>query len=173
MIGIPLGLLYANMGEWIVHKHLLHGAGKKKGNFWNFHWHEHHNKARKNDMLDEAYTRPLRGWNSQTKEAAGLLLAAAVHAPLFPVAPFFTGAYWYSLANYYVKHRRAHLDPQWAREHLPWHYDHHMGAEQDANWCVTKPWFDLLVGTRQVMEDRRTRNERQPAPEAEAVADAA
>jgi sterol desaturase/sphingolipid hydroxylase (fatty acid hydroxylase superfamily) len=31
---------------------------------------------------------------------------------------------------------------------IPWHYDHHMNANQDANWCVTKPWFDYLLGTR-------------------------
>lgn len=31
---------------------------------------------------------------------------------------------------------------------IPWHYDHHMNSNQDANWCVTKPWFDYLMGTR-------------------------
>ena len=36
----------------------------------------------------------------------------------------------------------------WARENLPWHYDHHMGPDQNANWCVTKPWFDHVMGTR-------------------------
>ena len=40
------------------------------------------------------------------------------------------------------------FDHAWAREHLPWHYDHHMGPDQDANWCVTRPWFDQLMGTR-------------------------
>lgn len=42
---------------------------------------------------------------------------------------------------------RAHLDPAWAREHLPWHDDHHMGPDQHKNWCVTRPWFDILMGT--------------------------
>jgi hypothetical protein len=23
-----------------------------------------------------------------------------------------------------------------------------MGVDQNANWCVTKPWFDILMGTR-------------------------
>ena len=41
------------------------------------------------------------------------------------------------------------MDPEWARENLPWHYDHHMGPNQDANWCVTRPWFDDLMGTRE------------------------
>ena len=70
-------------------------------------------------------------------------------APMFPVAPFFTGTMWYSAVNYYFKHKKSHLDPQWCREHMPWHYDHHMGPNQDMNWCVTKPWFDIIMGTRE------------------------
>jgi sterol desaturase/sphingolipid hydroxylase (fatty acid hydroxylase superfamily) len=33
---------------------------------------------------------------------------------------------------------------------IPWHYDHHMNSNQDANWCVTRPWFDYVMGTRVV-----------------------
>ena len=51
--------------------------------------------------------------------------------------------------RYYRVHKRAHLDPEWAKVHLPWHYDHHMGPNQNANWCVTRPWFDHLMGTRE------------------------
>ncbi|ERS10046.1 MULTISPECIES: hypothetical protein [Marinobacter] len=31
---------------------------------------------------------------------------------------------------------------------IPWHYNHHMNTNQDANWCVTRPWFDYIMGTR-------------------------
>ena len=31
---------------------------------------------------------------------------------------------------------------------MPWHYDHHMGLDQDQNWCVTWPLMDHLFGTR-------------------------
>ncbi len=148
MLGIPLGLLAANASEWLIHKHLLHARGRKKGSFWSFHWHEHHAASRKNDHLDPAYHRPLYEWNPQSKEVALLLGGAALVAPLFPIAPFFTGAVWYSAWNYYRVHKRAHLEPGWAREHLTWHYDHHMGPQSQANWCVTKPWFDELMGTR-------------------------
>ena len=55
----------------------------------------------------------------------------------------------WSAVDYYRKHKRSHLDPAWAREHLPWHYDHHMGPDQDANWCVTHPFFDWVLSTRQ------------------------
>ena len=57
-------------------------------------------------------------------------------------------AVFYSAANYYYVHRRAHLEPEWAKKTIPWHYDHHMNSKQDANWCVTKPWFDYILGTR-------------------------
>jgi sterol desaturase/sphingolipid hydroxylase (fatty acid hydroxylase superfamily) len=78
----------------------------------------------------------------------GLVAGALVAAPLFPVAPFFTATMFYCSFDYYRKHKRAHLDPRWAREHLPWHVDHHLGPNQDANWCVTRPWFDHIMGTR-------------------------
>lgn len=151
MIGIPLGLAYANAGEWLVHKYVLHGLGRKRSSFWSFHWLEHHRVSRLRDFYDPDYERSLlrSGWNAQTKEAAALAGAALAHLPLFPIAPFFTGAVIWSMWNYYRKHKRAHLDPEWAKEHLPWHYDHHMGPNQDANWCVTSPLFDHIMGTRE------------------------
>lgn len=149
MLGIPIGLLAANAGEWLIHKHVLHGLGRVKDSFWSFHWHEHHRTCRKSAGADQAYLGSALRWNAQGKEALGLAAAGVAVLPLFPVAPFFTGAVVYSIVNYYVKHKRAHLDPAWAREHLPWHYDHHMGPNQHANWCVTRPWFDILVGTRE------------------------
>ena len=87
-----LGLLYANAGEWLMHKYIL-------------------------------------------------------HAPIFLIFPLFTSAVYASLALYYYKHRKAHLDPVWARRHLRWHYEHHLGGNICANWCVTWPWFDYLMGT--------------------------
>ncbi|AKQ63622.1 hypothetical protein A176_000534 [Myxococcus hansupus] len=148
MIGIPLGWVYSNFGEWVLHRSVLHGLGKNRKSFWSFHWHEHHQKSRRNDMVDDQYMRSLWTWSAQTKELVGLAVLALAHAPLLPVAPFFVGTVWACAANYYFVHRRAHLDPKWAREHLPWHYDHHMGKEQNANWCVTHPFFDLVMGTR-------------------------
>lgn len=148
MLGIGLGLLYANAGEWALHRYVLHGLGKDKKSLWSFHWHEHHRNSRRREHLDETYDRPLLGWHAQSKEALGLAGLAALHVPLFPVAPGFTGAVWYSIWRYYRVHKKAHQEPGWAREHLTWHYDHHMGPDQDANWCVSKPWFDQIMGTR-------------------------
>lgn len=153
MIGIPLGLITANAVEWTMHKYVLHHLGRDKRNFWAFHFHEHHREVRKHDYHDPNYHKFPLGLHAQGKEAWALIAASTAIAPLFPVAPFFVGTLWYSAANYYHLHKKSHLNPAWAREHLPWHYDHHMGRNADANWCVTKPWFDYVMGTREFMPD--------------------
>src|SRR4051812_22602690 len=106
MIGIPVGLLAANATEWVVHKYILHGLGRKKGTFWSFHWHEHHKNVRKNAHVDPDYQAPLlTKWNGQSKEALALVGAAVAFVPLFPIAPFFVGTVLYSTFNYYRKHK--------------------------------------------------------------------
>ena len=149
MIGIPLALVLSNAGEWWLHKHVLHGLGKDRASFWAFHWHDHHRKARRAGGRDDGYEKSIVGWHSQGKEALSLLMLAAAYTPLLPIAPFFTATMWWRVLHYHRVHKRAHLDPAWAREHLAWHYDHHMGPNQHANWCVTHPWFDELMGTRE------------------------
>ena len=42
------------------------------------------------------------------------------------------------------------MDYVWARKHLPWHYDHHMGKNSNKNWAVRLPIFDYLLGTREI-----------------------
>lgn len=149
MLGFPLGILYANALEWGIHRWILHGLGRNPRNFFGFHWHEHHRASRKHGGRDPAYERPVySSVNAQSKELLGMAAIGVLHAPLWPVAPWFSLGLLYSGVNYYRKHKKAHLDPDWAREHLPWHFDHHMGPDQDANWCVTRPWFDQLMGTR-------------------------
>jgi len=149
MIGFPLGVVYANAGEWFIHKYLLHDMGRKHQSVWAFHWYDHHRESRRNDFRDPHYARSIFENNSQGKEALALAVAAVAHLPLLPVAPFLTGAVWTSIAGYYFIHKKSHEDPEWARTHLPWHYDHHMGPNQDANWCVTFPLFDHIMGTRE------------------------
>lgn len=160
MIGIPAGLLYANATEWLVHKYILHNRGKKRTSFWSFHFHEHHSNCRRNNHIDTDYHESPLQWNAQGKEVLTLTLATMLYLPLLPVAPFFTLTVVYSSINYYRVHKRSHLDPDWARENLPWHYDHHMGPNQDCNWCVTRPWFDMIMGTRvpYVGTERETRD---------------
>lgn len=151
LIGFPLGLLASNAFEWWMHKYVLHGMGKKKGNFWNFHWYEHHAESRRNDMIDPAYegTWVTGGWNARSKEGVLLLGGALLWIPMLYVIPGFASAAIFSTCAYYYCHKKSHIDSEWGRKHLPWHVDHHMGVNQDANWCVTFPWWDILRGTRE------------------------
>ncbi len=149
MIGFALGVLASNATEWLVHKYILHGTGKNKKSYWSFHFHEHHKNVRKNGGVDPMYARPLNESPSKAKEAIGLIGGALLATPLLPIAPGFVLGSWANTAAYYALHRKAHLDPAWAREWLPWHVDHHMGPNQDANWCVTFPLFDWIMGTRE------------------------
>ena len=150
MIGFPVGLLISNATEWLVHKYVLHGLGRSKKSYWAFHWHEHHKQSRQNSFYDSDYERSALGWHAQGKELYGLVGVSLAIVPMLPVAPFFCAGVWTSSYLYYRLHKKAHLDPDWARDRLPWHYDHHMGPNQDANWCVTHPLFDYIMGTREV-----------------------
>ena len=150
LLCIPVALVYANAMEWLIHKHLLHGVGKNKASFFSFHWHEHHREARRRNMFDPQYVRPLFTWSPQGKEALSVFGLALAHSVLLPIMPLFVLTVWFSAARYYFVHKRAHLDREWCRRNVPVHYDHHMGKDQNANWCVTAPWFDIIMGTRKV-----------------------
>ena len=149
VVQFVLGLIYANTGEWLVHKYILHGLGKNPHSFWAYHWHDHHAVCVKNLMFDHGYQKLiLTQWNVQTKELAVLLVIILLHMPLLLFFPVFTCMVYASLMLYYYKHRKAHLDPIWAERHLRWHYDHHLCNNSVGNWCITWPWFDYLMGTR-------------------------
>jgi sterol desaturase/sphingolipid hydroxylase (fatty acid hydroxylase superfamily) len=100
-------------------------------------------------MYDADYEKSILDWNARGKEAFGIGLMALGHLPLVGVAPYFTAAILYSCGNYLYRHKKSHLDVEWGRIHMTSHYDHHMGTNQDANWCVTRPWFDWILGTRE------------------------
>lgn len=144
---IAAGLAYANMAEWAVHKFLLHDVGKNKDSFWSYHWHEHHRNCRKFGNYDETYLEPPTH-PSRAKEFLGILGMVAVHLPLLPIAPWFVGTLTVYAGTYLWAHRKSHLDVEWGRKWLPWHWDHHRGRDQDKNWGVLAPWFDWLTGTR-------------------------
>lgn len=149
VLQIMLGLIYANAGEWLMHKYILHGLGKNPNSFWAYHLYGHHVVSSQNYMMDPGYkTINPAVWNAQTKELAVLAGVVLLHLPLLRVLPLFTATLYGSLLLYYYQHRKAHLNPGWAKRHLRWHYEHHFGHAGNANWCVTWPWFDYLLGTR-------------------------
>ena len=146
--GFAAGILAENAGEWTVHRYLLHGLGRRPGSVWSYHWNQHHRAARQYGMLDPDYRgSPLR-WNTHGKEVLLLLAIALVHGSLLSTAPAYVAGVYTALGCYYLRHRKAHLDPAWARRHLPWHWDHHMGGNPNSNYCTAWPWFDWLMGTR-------------------------
>ena len=148
MIGIPAALAVFGYGEWAIHKYLLHGVGRDKRSRFAFHYHDHHQAVRRHGGYDPAYEGPVWSTPTQAREAIGLTVIALAHAPLLPIAPFYTTTVWYCLYRYRRDHRRAHLDPTWARDHLPHHYDHHMG-DQDKNFGIVWSWVDLIARTRE------------------------
>lgn len=148
LITFMLGIIYANAIEWFIHKYALHNMGKKKGSFFAFHWNSHHQKSRKNGFIDDDYHTPLFKTPVQLKEFGMLIAGILLHLPLLWVLPgFFFGAAVLGL-SYFPLHKMSHLDAEWCKKWMPWHYDHHMGRNQDANWCVTFPLFDHVMGTR-------------------------
>ena len=139
-------ILYSNVIEWIAHKYILHGLGKNKKSPWAFHWHQHHNKARKNKFYDDDY---LNGWQGPAlREKIGLFSLLVLHTPIVFYYPLFFLILVYCSFRYYKIHKYAHLHPSWAQHYLRCHYDHHMGDNQNANWGVTVEWVDRLLGTR-------------------------
>jgi len=149
VIGIPLAIASFAYGEWAAHRYLLHWRGRDKASIFAFHFHTHHQNVRRHGGYDPDFEGPVWSTPTQLGEAVGLTLIGLAHAPLLPIAPFYTTTTWYLLAKYRRDHRRCHIDPAWGREHLAWHYDHHMGANQHRNWGVTFQWFDRLRGTRE------------------------
>ena len=142
-IQLLLGVLLANFHEYWIHRFLLHGLGKNKRSSWHFHW-EHHNVVRTSEGYDAAYL--TKGY---IKERLSLFLIAAVHAPLLLYYPIMAIALAAYLIAYYQIHARSHTDIEWAKKHVPWHWDHHMGKNQDKNWCIVFPLCDYIFGTRE------------------------
>ena len=155
VIQIVAALVYANLFEWLWHKYVYHGLGKKKKSWFSGHWREHHRAVRKANGFDLSYKNKLFAGKDPTLEAIQLFLAASLHLPLVTHAPAFVIALYFHALAYFVLHRKSHLDPEWAKKYLPWHYDHHMGKNQDANWCVTFPLWDHILRTREYFVNKK------------------
>lgn len=138
--------LYSHFLEYVLHRYVLHNIKIFDGRAFKFHFKEHHRNSRNNAMIDDQYHDLLR--IIKHPELFSLLILSILH---LPIAFFFPWAYLtlvYSAIAYYFIHLKAHYDSQWGRKWLPWHYDHHMGSDQQTNWGVRLPLFDLILGTR-------------------------
>lgn len=150
MWGVPLAIVVGNGLEWLIHKHILHGLGKKRTSYWSFHWHEHHGVARRTGGHDPAYDAPWYRSRANAREVLALVGAGAAFLPLLPFTPSFVLTLWGWGVLYYTVHAKSHRDPAWGRRWVPWHMDHHLARDQDANWGVVLPLWDHLLGTRVV-----------------------
>lgn len=152
MIGFVIGVVTVNAFEWYAHKVFLHEYPIKHRNSPFFTHIRHHKRAKLNNFHDEGYGNSM--WKDQDvyMEKAALISLCTATTLLFPIAPFFTLGTYYGAWNYWSTHAKSHLDPEYAKQHIPWHYDHHMNANQNANWCVTRPWFDYIMGTRVISD---------------------
>jgi len=145
LIQIFLGLIAANLYDWALHKYLLHEIGKNKKSFWSFHWKEHHSRCRKNNNYDSKV---------YMKEILSLQVFFLLHAYFLWNYPFLLATMGLYAVSYYVVHRYAHHNVEWGKKYLRWHYDHHMGRDQDKNWCVVMPLADYILGSREKMVNK-------------------
>lgn len=137
-VQIFLAWVYSHIFEYIIHRWFLHNHKLFKFAFKN-HFSKHHKIARNNKMYDETY----KSLVSSKFEIFGLLIAAILHLPILIVFPYAYGTLLFSLTSYYVLHRKSHIDVEWGKRWLPWHYEHHMGKNQHKNWGVRLPIIDL------------------------------
>lgn len=154
--GFVSALVVANGFEWFAHKFLLHGVHRQGKPRYSptpqnmkSHW-EHHREVRKQNYGDDGYHQGWSNWRNRNEIISLSVVAGVFGLASWPVSRGFSLGVLYSAGNYYYTHRRSHVDPEWGKKTIPWHYDHHMNSNQDANWCVTRPWFDYVMGTRVV-----------------------
>jgi sterol desaturase/sphingolipid hydroxylase (fatty acid hydroxylase superfamily) len=147
LLCIPLAIIYAHILEWVLHKYVLHGLGKNKKSKWASHWHTHHRSSRQNNNYDADYSKGFFHYGVRG-EILGLLALGILHIPTILISPLFYYTLIICAIRYFKIHKKSHLDIKWCKKYLPWHYDHHMGKNQDANWGVTNEWVDKLLSTR-------------------------
>ena len=70
---------------------------------------------------------------AKTEEAIFLIGASLLHLPLPPLAPFSPSRCGPARGFPPRVHRRSNLDSVWGKVHMPWHVDHHLAKNQDAN----------------------------------------
>ena len=82
------------------------------------------------------------------REILGLYALLVLHFPIYFILPYFYYTLVVCTVRYFYVHQKAHRDTEWAKKHMPWHYDHHMGKNQDANWGVTTDIWDTILNTK-------------------------
>jgi len=141
------GYAYTHIVEWFLHKSVLHRFGRRKNSVFGFHWKTHHRVSRKNNFYDASYKNQGHSDGSAKKEDLYLMLLAGLHLPIAFFNIFFFLGILLGILEYRYKHKKSHLNPKWAIENIPWHYEHHMGKNQNTNFGVRSPILDKIFGT--------------------------
>lgn len=139
------GIFYANVIEYVVHRYLFHGLGKKSDSIFAFHLRDHHINSRKNNFIDRKVS---------TNEAIGLPFLLLTHLPVYYVAPVFFYALVVYAAAFLVLHNYQHRNPEFTKKYFRWHWDHHMG-NQNKSWGVVLPLTDIVARTLENSLDSR------------------
>ena len=140
------GILYANIIEYVIHRYLFHGLGRKRNSVFAFHLREHHLTSRRNGFIDRKVS---------TNEAIGLPVLVATHLPICAIAPaFFAALVAYGFA-FILLHNYQHRHPEFTKKYFPWHWHHHMG-NQNKSWGVVMPIMDWVTGTLEKPLDSRS-----------------
>ena len=140
-----LGIFYANVVEYVVHRYLFHGLGKKANSVFAFHIRGHHLAARKNEFIDLKVS---------ANEVIGLPYLLMLHLPfLFWSQVFFAALVIYASA-FILLHNYQHRNPEFTKKYFWWHWDHHMG-NQNKSWGVVLPITDFITGTLENPLDSR------------------
>lgn len=144
-----LGIVLGSLIEWCAHKYLLHNFRNRI--FSHSHFSIHHRNCRKHDNYDKDYESfPPTTFDGGLMEIALLVSGVILVLPIALLSfAVWCGLAFHAVVYYYV-HRRCHLDVEWGKKYFPWHYQHHMGKNQNCNWGVTNPIFDYVFGTRKV-----------------------
>jgi hypothetical protein len=142
-----LGWVYCHIGEYFIHKNVLHNPKRFKIAF-KTHFKNHHRAARvNNDMIEPKYSTQSFSdlfFDKELRMIVGLLL---LHLPVVFFFPWFYVAMLWSGFMYYFLHRVSHEYPNFAGRFMPWHVAHHLDKNQNINWGVRLPFVDFVLGT--------------------------
>lgn len=159
---LVVGRIFAAAMEWSVHRYVFHVLGKRKSSPFAFHWKEHHRACRRIEMRDDAYVHGslFDSSNGHAREVWAIVVSCLLMVPALGFVPGLVLGAWYGGWRYHWCHRQSHLDIEWCKQHLRWHYDHHMAPNQDTNWGVSNEWFDKWMGTRVPWDGPKRRRSR-------------
>ena len=154
ILNFILAFLVSSFLEYIIHRYVLHNKLFPK--IFKYHFGRHHGQSRRLNGIDPDYFKFPKNLKDGLFEILGIIFLNIIFIPFYFLDIWFFGFIISYSWFYYFIHRYFHIYPDFFKKILPWHWDHHMGKNQNINWGITNPIFDLIFRTR-VYEERRHR----------------